>query len=609
MAVLVVPAITPTEAHDWPSLGPALWDWQLENLVYGPGDLRGTYLSEIPPDAEYRSILHRAYQVYPLPEDVRERALALRQFHPADDEILAPENAGQVGRRRFKRVALSVRKGTAKTEKAAWIALGELHPHAPVRTIGWTLERGEYVPVGGPVRDPFIPLVAFTQDQTEELAYGAMRTMVQEAEELHRYLDDGAERIQRRDGNGKAVALASSPDSTDGARTTFQNFDETHRLILPRLIEAHQTMQANIPKRKLADAWSLETTTAYTPGEMSVAEGTMAYAEKVREGKVKDSRLFFFHRQAGEHFTLNDDTPPEVIKEAVAEASGPAAGWSDLDSIVAMWDDPQTDRRYFERVWLNRLVQASGQAFDITRLEALKGEWAPKAWTEDLSAAHASFIPTGERWLPAKRSLVVLGFDGSRVKDATALVGVDVATARMFTLGVWERPPKIQSWEVPFDEVDATVTAAFTRWDVWRMYADPPYWETAVSTWAGRFGKYKGRVGSGPRVFEWWTNRTKSMALTLKAYQGALRAGDFTHDGHPLLVAHHGHARREDTNHFDEDDDGRRTDKRLYVIRKERPDSVLKIDAAMAAVLAWEAYRDAVQAGVNARRSRVPRSF
>lgn len=607
MSVLIVPEILPDENVLWPSLGPQLWDWQMDHLVYGPGDLRGTYLRDIPPDAEYRSILHRAYQVHPLPEDVAKRAVALQQFDPDDSGLMLPQEAGNAGRRRFKRVALSVRKGTAKTEKAAWIALGELHPTAPVRTIGWTLERGEYVPVGGSVRDPFIPLVAFTEEQTEELAYGAMRTMVEEAPELHDYLDPGAERIMRRDGNGKAVALASSPDSTDGARTTFQNFDETHRLVLPRLVAAHQTMQANIPKRKLADAWSLETTTAYTPGEGSVAEGTMAYAEKVREGKIADSRLFFFHRQAGDHFTLNDDTTPETIREAVAEASGPAAGWSDLDSIVAMWQDPQTDRRYFERVWLNRLVQASGQAFDVERLQALKGTWAPSDWTEDFNTN--GFRPVGERWLPPRKSTVVLGFDGSRVKDATALVGIHVETARMFTLGVWERPPRTQSWEVPFDEVDAAVTSAFTRWDVWRMYADPPYWETAVSAWSGRFGKFKGRVGSGPRVFEWWTNRTKQMALALKAYQGALAAGDFTHDAHPLLVAHHGHARREDTNHFDEDDDGRRTDKRLYVIRKERPDSPLKIDAAMAAVLAWEAYRDAVAIGVAVKRSRVPRSF
>lgn len=571
MAVFMVPA---RDEEPWPTLGPLVWEWMLDNLVYGPGDLRGVPLWERPPDDEFKAWVYRLYEVYP-------------RDHP------------QAGRRRFKRAAISMRKGTAKTEKAAWIAAAELSPDAPVRCVGWTLERGEYVPVGGPVQDPYIPMVAYTEEQTEELAYGALKVIVEESD-LVRRLDPGVERIARRDGHGKAVALSSSPNANDGARTTFQHFDETHRMVLPRLKAAYQTMQANIPKRFLADAWSLETTTAFTPGEGSVAEGTWAYAEEVRKGKVKDPRLFFFHRQAGDHHKLDDDATEEEVRAAVEEASGrAAAAWSDLDSIVAQWFDPQTDRAYFRRVWLNQLVRGAAQAFDMERFESLRGDWAPEGWTQD--PATGAYVPSGG-WLPAKGSLIVLGFDGSRVKDATALVGVDVATARMFTLGVWERPPGIQSWEVPYDEVDEAVTSAFSRWDVWRMYADPPYWETAVAAWAGRFGKYRRAKGAGPRVFEWWTNRTKQMALAVKAYEGAIRAGEFTHDGHPLLVAHHGHARRQDTNHFDED-------RRLFTIRKERPDSPHKIDAAMAAILAWEAYRDAIAAGVKVTRSRVPVSF
>lgn len=597
MSVLIVPALE-GPGEEWPTLGPQVWEWQLDTLVYGPGDLRGVSLSEVIPDAEYQALLFRMYEVNPLPEDVAKRAKALREFHPDYEGVYTPSDAGNAGRRRFKRVALSVRKGTAKTEKSAWIAAGELHPEAPVRTIGWTLDRGEYVPVGGPVRDPFIPMVAYTEEQVEELAYGALKTMVEESEELLRVLDPGMDRIMRRDGHGKAVALASSPNSNDGARTTFQLYDETHRMVLPRLLAAHQTMQANLPKRKLADAWALETTTAFTPGEGSVAEGTMDYAQEVAAGKVKDPRLFFFHRQAGDHHDLSKE---EEVRAAVEEASGPAASWSDLDSIVAMWADPQTDRSYFERVWLNRVTAAADQAFDVPMLESRKGDWAPDEWEDD--PASGALRPVGDYWLPHKRSLVVLGFDGSRVRDATALVGVDVETARMFTLGVWERPLGAKVWEVPFDQVDEAVTEAFAYWDVWRMYADPFYWEGAVATWAGRFGKYRRQGSNHVRVYEWATNRPKVMALSLKAYTGAIRAGEFTHDGHPLLVAHHGHARREEINHFDEDG------QRLHVIRKERKDSPHKIDAAMSATLAWEAYRDAIAAGVKVKRSRVPVSF
>jgi hypothetical protein len=38
---------------------------------------------------------------------------------------------------------------------------------------------------------------------------------------------------------------------------------------------------------------------------------------------------------------------------------------------------------------------------------------------------------------------------------------------------------------------------------------------------------------------------------------------------------------------------------RLWVIQKERPDSPLKIDAAMAGCLSWEGYTAAIAAGVT----------
>src|SRR5690606_466279 len=174
--------------------------------------------------------------------------------------------------------------------------------------------------------------------------------------------DIGLERIMRRRGDGKAVSLATAPSARDGARTTFQVCDETHWWTLPRLKKAHQTMMANLPKRRLADAWMLEVTTAYEPGAGSVAEDTMEYARAVAEGRVKDARLFFFHRQASEHHDLDTE---EGVRAAVIEASGAAAAWRDIDAIVELWRDPTTDRNYWRRVWLNQIVQGGQQAFDV----------------------------------------------------------------------------------------------------------------------------------------------------------------------------------------------------------------------------------------------------
>ena len=125
----------------WPSLGPQVCDWIEENLVFGPGDLRG---EPAVIDAEKRGLIYRMYEVF-------------------------PEDHENAGRRRFKRVGISLPKGLAKTEVAAWIAATELHPEGPVRTVDWV----DGTPIGGPVTDPYIPMVAYTEEQSDELAYGS----------------------------------------------------------------------------------------------------------------------------------------------------------------------------------------------------------------------------------------------------------------------------------------------------------------------------------------------------------------------------------------------------------------------------------------------------
>ena len=76
--------------------------------MHGPGDLRGQPAQL---DDEKRALVYRMYEIYP-PE------------HP------------EAGRRRFKRVALSLAKGLAKTEFTAWISAAELRPDArPLRRL------------------------------------------------------------------------------------------------------------------------------------------------------------------------------------------------------------------------------------------------------------------------------------------------------------------------------------------------------------------------------------------------------------------------------------------------------------------------------------------
>jgi len=520
---LIVP---PFDEEPWPTLGPQVCDFLEERATFGPGDLRG---EPAVLDDETRALFYRAYEVYP-------------QGHL------------KAGRRRFKRVCWSLRKGTAKTEKAAWAILVELHPEGPARCDGFDAH-GQ--PVGRPVRDPYIPMVAYTEEQTEELAYGALYVICSESPDADLF-DIGLERITRANGEGKAVALAAAPDSRDGARTTMQHFDEPHRMTSPRLLKAHQTMLANIPKRPIADPWTLSTTTAGVPGEKSVAEAEKEYAEQVAGGKVKDAQLFFFHREASPSHDLETE---EGLRAAIVEASGPAvAAWSDIDSIAALYHQPDTDKSYFERVWLNRWVASARQAFDPNRWKDLKRD---------------------ER-IPDKDPIVV-GFDGARWRDACGFVGTHIETGLQWPIAWWENVDELDDWEVTDEQVDGALDDIMQRWNIALLYADPPRFEANVAKWSGRHGP--------KRVLEWYTNRPMQIGKAMRAYKTAQTTGECTNDGNEAMARHIANSRKGDLRIRDDDETP------LWTIYKERPDSLKFIDLAMAGCLSWQARLDALARG------------
>lgn len=539
MTVFMFP---PEDAEPWPTLGPEVCAFLEAELCRGPGDLLGHPLDL---NDEERGWIYKLYEVYPATTSRRKNRVIVNDIHP------------HAGKRRFQRCALSLRKGSSKTEFAALIAAVELHPDGPVRVAGWNGKQ----PTGKGVTDPYIPMISYTEEQTEELAYGALRRILEECS-LGRDFDIGLERIMRLKGDGKAEAVSASPNARDGARTTFEHADETHRFTLDSLKRAWTVMRANLAKRPLADPWALETTTAPEPGAGSVAEETMEYARGLAEKGVSQPRLFFFHRQASDKHNLDTEAG---LKAAVIEASGPfIAAWSAVDRIVETFREPDADRAYLERVWLNRPVQASGVAFDVLRMRAL--------------ARPGYVVPDG--------AVITVGFDGGRFDDATALIGTEVVSGFQWKLGVWERPLTQATWEVPIREVDGIVADTFARYSVARMYCDPPKWESWIATWASRYGE--------KRVTEWWTNRRRPMAYAIRSYVGAIGAGELSHDGDKQFLTHLANARRLGTNLVDEQGVP------LWILRKERPDSPNKIDAAMAAILSWEARNDALTAGEGA---------
>jgi hypothetical protein len=190
------------------------------------------------------------------------------------------------------------------------------------------------------------------------------------------------------------------------------------------------------------------------------------------------------------------------------------------------------------------------------------------------------------------RALIVLGVDGARFRDALAVRACEITTGYMWTVGIWERPKDAgPDYEHPFEEVDRRMVEVFRRFDVWRAYVDPQYIEGLVDRWQGRWGD--------KRVHSWFTNRDRQAAWAVRNLTTAIGAGDLSHDGDELAVAHIRQARKRKVNVFDD------RGQQMHVLAKDRHDSPRKIDSAMADVLAWECRGDAIAAGADHPPSRV----
>lgn len=539
MAVLIVPPLD----LSFPTLGPALKEFIEERFVFGPGSLSGRPAKL---DDEKFAALCRMYEVFP-------------KGHKYE------------GRRRFQRGGIEWRKGMAKTEFAAWVTGCELHPDAPVRGYfdGDVLK-------GKAVEFPYIPMMAASREQVEELAFGVLKYVIGEGPDADLF-DITDERVMRlgRFGqdDGKAVPVAGAPGSRDGALTTFMHFDEPHRLKLPTHKAAYETMMANLSKRPLEDPWALHTSTAGAPGENSVEEDLRAEAESIDRGEIDDPALFFFARWADESKHAVLETREQIVA-AVAEATGPVGeyGPGQFENIAKNWERPKADKAYLERVWLNRWRKSGSSFFDKRQLNDL--------------CSPGELIPRG--------AFVALGFDGARFRDATAIVATDIKTGLQELIGLWERPDDADEWEVPEDEVTAAFEDAMKRYRVFKMYADPPHWTETIGSW---YAKYPGQVE------EWYTKRHSQMAYTLREYQEAIDSGSIRFGGrvnpdfvigkilspHDDLIRHLGNAGKKELRLRDDHGEP------LYVMQKQDGQMGLKFDAGMAAVLSWKARLDALK--------------
>lgn len=353
---------------------------------------------------------------------------------------------------------------------------------------------------------------------------------------------------------GRIRVMASDVDTADGVIPTLALVDELHR---HKSSDLYGVFRDGLGPR---DGRMVTISTAGDDEDSPLGRlraNAHAIKNTVVDGGYRYARSegFALHEWALDPDQDRDDM--QLVK------SVNPAPWQTIESLAERRFSPSMTDWQWARFACGVWGLGAAPAFDVDRWRALKHE-------------SLTVIEPGR--------LVTLGFDGSRRWDTTALVATDVETGHQHLAGIWARPENAPAdWEIPEHEVNEQIAYCFDRWDVWRLYADPPYWETAVDRWAGEYGV--------DRVIRWWTNRRKEMAFALAAWQNDMRAGVLSHDGSEALCEHIANAAKQETNMYD-------GDRALWLIRKDSPKSARKIDAAMAACLSWEARGDAIAAGV-----------
>jgi hypothetical protein len=515
----------PSEPGEFPTLGYEVGEWIEEHLVVPDG--------------------YRMGEPYKLTDEMWTFLVHFYRLYPHAGPWPAPDALRYTG--------AQLRRSQKWGKDPFGAAIIAAEALGPSRFDGWDAA-GE--PVGAPYPKPLIVVLGTSEEQTRN-TWRPLLGMLRggPAIDLFPGLDVGDTRIVLPDG-GQIDPATTSARARLGAPLTFVSLTEPHLFTL----QGGFRVVAGAVKRNVAgmDGRWLELTNAWDPTEGSEAQVTAesgderVYVDTVEPNRVED---------------LNDDEAlyAELLRQ-YGDSARERGGWVNIRGRIMhearSARHMEADRR---RYFLNEIVVGESVFVDPIRWAALADD--------------------GEVLAPKER--IALGFDGSKFRDATALIATRMSDGKLFTLRVWQRPAEAVQWRVPTVEVDQVVTETFAAYDVTLMFADPYRWQDYLDTWSGRWPK---------RVVEFPTNVERRMDAAIERFTTAFAAGQIRHDGDEVLTRHCKNAvlvkgsRKRARPGEDED-------MPQYYLKMVKRGTGQLIDAGVAAVLAYAARGQAIEDG------------
>lgn len=422
-------------------------------------------------------------------------------------------------------------------------------------------------PVGREEPNAYIQLVAVSLDQAKRNTMTLFPSLI--SAEARRYygIQVGKEDVWGLADTRHIQAVASSVMAIEGPRPTLVGRNETQNWNASN--GGHDlaaAIEGNVAKSEGGVARILDVCNAYRPGEDSVAERTREGWEATQgeDARAREYGLLYDSLEAPPEAPLTVEDAPEVVRSIAGDAT-----WLDTrpnGRIIKSILNPSNSASESRRKWYNQIT-------------ATEDAWlTPQEF--DACVDRTRVVAPGER-------IYVFG-DGSKSDDATALVGCCESDGHVFTIGVWQRPPRTEAWLVDRYAVDRRFREVVEKYTVLGVWFDPSdarddetgerYWEPILDGWARDFGhKFTlPAVKTGPRKHAVvWDMRLPAhvQQFTDHAERFTSDVADrrLTHDGAALLVQHVRNARR-------------RPNKWGVSLGKEHRESPRKIDAAVCAV-------------------------
>jgi phage terminase large subunit-like protein len=393
-------------------------------------------------------------------------------------------------------------------------------------------------------------LGATSRDQATIL-YDQAVAFIRRSEALQQRVESkrGYREIRSRVDSGRIRVLAADVDTADGVIPTLALVDEMHRA---RSAELYGVFRDGLGPRAgrmltISAAGAHETTPL---GRMRVAAREL---EAKRNGRHLYARSKSGSYAMHEWALLDDDDEHDM---SVVKLANPAS-WQTLELLAERHDSPSTLPWQWQRFACGLWV--SGEAWWIAA-----DDWHECSSSDELADGDA----------------IALGFDGARTGDATALIACRLEDGLVQPLAVFE-PDGSDDWQVDGGAVDAALARAFERFNVQRGYFDPPLWQTELDTWSREYGELA--------VVRYSTSRSRMMQA-VERFRTDVVAHRLKHVADDVLTRHVLACQTREV-------------RAGYWLTKSSATALdAKIDAAVAAVLAYEARADALSSNERVRK-------